>query len=272
MTSPGRIDPPQERRLLGLGEGPDTVSVVAVGRQPSLKDGAIQFAAPQDEAQVGRAVLDADLDGTGLKFLARTETTPPEPGVLAPLRHWVMGAPADARSALVLLGDPGRYVALVLSGNGAPPLLEWALGSNRRGSMSSPAISRKGATRLEISIDPKLGALSAWTGEGQDRRLVGDALHLGPGWRSLFGRMPKAAVGCLDGGCRFTAIQLLVEREPPPPPPPPVPEPVVAPPPAPVAVARPPPSQPPSKKSPAASKPKPVPQPPRKTTSHSRKR
>ncbi|MHB8873937.1 MAG: serine/threonine-protein kinase [Myxococcaceae bacterium] len=269
LTSPGRIDPPQEKRRLGLGEGPDTVSVVAHGRKPTLKDGAIGFAPPDGDAVVGRAMLDADLEGTGLSFSARGEITPPVTGALSGVSNVLLGAPADPRGALVLLGEPGRYVALVASGGGAPPVLEWALGSDRRGTMSSPASAKKGPSRLEISIDPKKGELAAYVGEGQDRRLVGDPMQLGPHWRRLFGEMPKAAVGCLDGACRFTSVQLVVERELPPAPPPVPPEPPPAKAPAvgtknppgksttPVTVKKPPVTRPPVKPPPVTKKPPP---------------
>jgi hypothetical protein len=265
MTSPGRIDPPQDKRRLSLGDGPDTVSVVAQGRKPTLKDGVLTFGAPEGEALVGRATLDADLEGTGLSFTARVETSQPLQGTLAPVRNLLLGPAAESRSALVLLGEPGRYVALVVSASGGPPVFEWALGSEKRGTMSSPSLPKTGPTKLEVFIDSKRGELSAWVGEGQDRRLIGDPMHLGPGWRRLFGEMPKAAVGCLDGECRFSAVHLTVEREPAPPPPPPASPPEVAPvpdPPSKLGTRKPPAVEPPVKKPPVLTRPPPVKPPP----------
>ncbi len=221
LTSPGRLDSPEEeRRRLSLGDGPDTVSVVAHGRKPLVQNGAIYFPPPGDDAAVGRALLDADLEGTGLSFRAHAQVTAPPSGTFAAAQALFLGPPADSRSALVLSGEPGRYVALVVSASGAPPLLEWALGSERRGTMSSPSGPDSGDRLLELSIDAKTGELSAWVGDGGDRRLVGNSMSLGPGWQKLFGEMPKGAVGCLDGACRFTSVEWVAVHPPRPPPPP----------------------------------------------------
>ncbi len=220
LTTPGRIDPPQERRHLGLGEGPDVVSLVAVGRRPSLEKDTIAFGPLKDATSVGRALLDVDFDGAGLAFSAQVELAPLA-GSWAGVEALLLGPPPEPRAALMLVGDPGRSVVLVTSAGDAPPSLEWALGSDRRGTTSGVAPASGRTARLELSVDGRTGELTAWTGSGQDRRMVGESLSLGPGWRTLFGRTPKVAVGCLDGQCRFTALEWTVEREPPAPWPPP---------------------------------------------------
>lgn len=215
MTTRGRIDPPQAQRRLSLGQGPDAVSIVALGRKPSLKDGAIRFPPPEDEAAVGRAVLDADLEGIGLALGADVEATAPSAPVLSGLAELLFGPPPEARAALLLEGEPGRYVALLVSAKEGPPSLEWALGE-RRGTMTFPANVAARRIHLELTIAPDSGTLSAFVGEGKDRRLVGDPIDLGPEWKELFGQMPKAAVGCLNGACTFTGVQLAVQSAPPP--------------------------------------------------------
>jgi serine/threonine protein kinase len=219
LTTTGRVDPPQHKRRVVLGEGPDTVSVVAWGRQPVVKDGQISFSPPESDSPVGRAVLDVDFDGEGISFVSEVETLSPPKSRWARFKALLVGAPPQARSALLLVGEPGRYVALIVTGDDSPPVLEWALGNDRRGTMSSPTFLKRGANRLELNIDDKTGDLRAFVGAKGDRRLVGDPISLGPGWKKLFIRSPRAAVGCLDGACLFSQVAYLVETQPPPPPP-----------------------------------------------------
>jgi hypothetical protein len=223
LTMFGRIDPPQERRRVHLGEGPDTLSLVALGRKPEVRGGVLQFG-EVSAAAAGRVVMDVDVEGEGLSLSADIDTQPPARGPLTPFRELFIGPPAVPKSALLLLGEPGRYVALLVTGDNEAPVLEWALGNARRGLMSSPArLVGPGPHRLEIHIDPYRGELHAYVGSRENRRLVGDPLSLGRGWRRLFGKMPQAALGCLDGACRFDRIQFEVEQAPAPQPPPPPP-------------------------------------------------
>ncbi|MBI3185447.1 MAG: serine/threonine protein kinase [Myxococcales bacterium] len=228
LTAEGRVDPSGqlERRRVLLGDGPDTLSVVAHGRKPSLVGGAIAFGPVERSASAGRALLDADVDGVGLSLSAEAKTSAPAAGMFSSLRSFFFGPPKEAKSALLLVGEPGRYVALSVGAGDSPPTVEWALGSERRGMMSSAINLGRGPVRLELLFDEKRGELSAFVGAEQDRRLVGDPLDLGPGWKKLFGQMPKGAVGCLEGSCRFEKVRLVVDLpKPPPPPPEPPPEP-----------------------------------------------
>ncbi len=206
MTSPGRLD--RATHHLTLGDGPDTVSVVALGRKPQLQKGSILYGG-EDDLPTGRTVLDADVAVDGLAFSADVETQQLPRGALEPVRRLFFGPRADSRSALLLVGEAGRYVALVVSGTGAEPSLEWALGGSKRGTMSAPLPAGLAATHLELRIDPGTGELSALVGTGRDQRPLGEKLVLGKQWKALFGEPPRAAVGCLEGACAFRT--LLVE-------------------------------------------------------------
>jgi hypothetical protein len=187
-------------------------------------------------------------------------------GAFEPVRKLFFGPRADSRSALLLVGEAGRYVALVVSGTGAEPSLEWALGGSKRGAMTAPLPAGMAATHLELRIDPGTGELSALVGTGSDQRPLGEKLVLGKQWKTLFGEPPRAAVGCLEGSCAFRSLlveglrvpslvvpmQVLVEETPPIPP-----RPVAAkaPAPAPAKKASPPPRPAPvTKKQPGSSK------------------
>ncbi len=212
ITTSGRVD--KEAQVLTLGEGPDSVPIVAVGRQVVVKDAAILFAKPE-EARTGRAVLDVELHGDGLVFSAEVTTQEVKRSWFDPIRAIFAGPRPNARSALMLVGEPGRYVALIIPGNGEPPSLEWALGE-KRGSMSAPLVTGGTTTHLMLKIDPLTGELAALVGKGRDQRLLADSVTLGPGWRMLFGEPPRAAVGCLEGTCRFGALEERSLNLPPP--------------------------------------------------------
>lgn len=226
LTATGRLDERPLHKRLGIGDGPDAISVVALGRKPDIAGSSVRFPPAKEGARGGRAVLDADIDGIAVALSADAHTPPRQIGRLTPLRDALFGKPPPGRSALLLVGDPGRYVALVVSEDGGPPLVEWALGSERRGSMYGGAGLPPGPLRLELAINADTGELSAFVGAMRDRRLIGDPIGLGSEWKSLFGRTPKGALGCLDGVCEFSGIDYVV-LQPPPPPPPPVFEPLV---------------------------------------------
>ena len=227
LTSPGRLD--RAGPHLTLGEGPDTISVVALGRKSTLDNGSILYLEDDDGLPGGRTVLDADVSADGLAFSADVEIQPSRRGALEPVRKMFFGPRADARSALLLVGEAGRYVALVVSGSGAEPSLEWALGGSKRGAMSAPLPAGASATHLELRIDPGTGELAALVGRGRDQRVLGERLVLGKEWKALFGEAPRAAVGCLEGRCAFRKLrveglklpqvvvpmQVLVEQTPP---------------------------------------------------------
>ena len=200
----GRVD--KESNTITLGEGPDQISVVAMGRKAVTKGGDITYG-PPDDATVGRTVIDATVGGEGLSFTAKVDTQAVKRSKLEPVFEIFRGPRADARSALMLVGDTGRYVALILSGTGDEPRLEWALGPDHRGTMST-AMTLAGPQVLELRIDPGTGALSALVGKDRDQRLLGTPVVLGPRWRELFGDSPHPALGCLEGTCAFHNVVL----------------------------------------------------------------
>lgn len=242
LTTAGRID--HQEQVVTLGEGPDVVSIVGTGRKPDLRGGEVAFGAPFDQP-AGRALIDVHVEGSTLSLSTTAAAQPTPKSQLEPLKEVFRGARPDARAALMLLGEPGRYVALVVSGAGEAPTLEWALGSEHRGTMSAAVALPAKATRLELKLNAATGELSAFVGEGADQRPLADPLSLGPKWEQLFGERPRGALGCLEGSCVFQKTRLAGT----PPEPPAVP----------LADAAPPPSSPHSPApAPVALKPKPV--------------
>ena len=207
LTSPGRVD--RKTREVTLGDGPDMVGLMALGRKPAINAGVIDFGEVEGDAHTGRVVVDAEVMGSGLEFSAVVDTQDTPPGRLEPLWELFRGRRPDARSALMLLGEHGRYVALVVSGGDTEPTLEWALGPDKRGFMQAPLPVKREGQRLALRMDPETGELFAVSGEGRDARVLGDGLWLGPYWRQLLGDSPRLAVGCLEGRCVFH--QVLVE-------------------------------------------------------------
>ena len=258
LTSAGRVD--REAKTVGVGDGPDTLTLMADGRHPEVKDGVIDFGTPHGDEKKGRLTIDAELQGTGVEFAAYVDTQEIQPGAFEPLWKLFRGERPQPRSALLLTGQNGRFVAFVISGGDAPPTLEWNLGPDKRGLMQAPLPVKLENHRLSLRIDPETGELFAISGEGRDARVLGDGLRLGPGWRQQFGGAPRAALGCLEGRCvfkRLTVRGLDVSRPPPPPP-----EEPKAPAPTPVKAVKP---------APVPVKPAPVKTPPKKTTPPKRK-
>ncbi len=219
-TTAGRVD--RETRTLTLGEGPDTVTVLARGRSVTLEKGDIVFPPPEDEA-TGRALVDVQVDGEGLRLSAIVDTEAGEPSRLEPLLALFRGPRPEARSALMLLGTGGRYVALIISGTGGQPELEWNLGPDKQGLMRAPLPTKTKGQLLQLHLDPLTSELIAIIGEGRDARVLGEGLRLGTKWKEEFSESPRAGVGCLDGACAFH--QLVFEGRaftttltPPPPP------------------------------------------------------
>ena len=267
LSTPGRLD--KAARLVTLGDGPDNVSVMALGRAPTLEKGAVVYG-PAEDDPVGRAVIDAELEGEGLEVSAVVETQPlPEPR-LEPLWALFRGPRPHALSALMLLGDHGRYVALVVSGSGDEPTLEWSLGPDKKGVITAPLPTKTAGERLALRIDPETGELFGVVGADRDARVLGTGVWLGPYWRQLLSESPRLAVGCLAGTCAFRdvtlqGIALPSGLSPPPLPPEDVlaePEPRVAPQPPKPVVTKPAPKPP----APTVAKapPKPTPPPPPK--------
>ena len=81
----GRVD--ALSRLVSLGEGPDAVGIRALGRKPRIERGALVYDVV-DGPHAGRAVIDAEVAGSGLEFsvLADTEARAPS-RIRAASRH-----------------------------------------------------------------------------------------------------------------------------------------------------------------------------------------
>ncbi len=220
MTQAGRDD--KDSHSVSLGDGPDTIGVQAYGRKPSLHAGDIVYGAPED-LTAGRTVIDSNIETEGLSFSAKVETQAVKRSRFEPLLEVFRGPRPDARSALMLVGEPGRYVALIISGTGDEPRLEWALGHEHRGATLGTVSLPPGPQDLELRIDPVTGALSALIGKDKDQRLLaGNLLSMGPKWKEEFGNdAPRAAMGCLEGTCAFHEVKLLGLKAPPAPMPPP---------------------------------------------------
>jgi tRNA A-37 threonylcarbamoyl transferase component Bud32 len=204
LNTPGRAD--KVTRILSLGEGPDTITVMSLGRPARLEQGALVYDADR-KVPSGRAVIDAELAGTGLELSVLVDTQQSTPSLLEPLYALFRGPRPDARSALMLEGEHGRYVALVISGSGSEPTLEWALGPDKRGLMQAPLPTTGLHQRLTLRVDAETGTLFAIVGEGRDARILGDGLWLGPAWRQVVGDSPRLALGCLEGTCAFREVR-----------------------------------------------------------------
>lgn len=206
LVARGRVD--RATRVISLGEGPDTVSVLALGRAPRVAQGALVYDAV-DGLSVGRAVVDAEVVGEGFEASVVVDTEVVPASRLEPLWALFRGPRPDARSALMVLGEHGRYLALVTSGSGAEPTLEWSLGPDKRGLMQAPLATPTRGLKLSLRLDAETGELFAVVGAGRDARVLGDGVWLGPGWRSLLGESPRLAVGCLQGRCTFHEVRLV---------------------------------------------------------------
>lgn len=248
LSSKARID--QKTHKLTIGEGNETVGLMAVGRKPELKGALVEFGEPTGDKS-GRLVIDTDLNA-GVDFTAVVDTQDATSGRFDGFLGLFRGPRPEARSALMLVGDKGRYVALVVADADKEPTLEWVLAADRRGLMQAPMQLKAGGQRLSLHVDPATGELTVVSGEGRDARTFGEPLQLGKSWRESFGANPKAALGCLEGKCGFRQISVQGLE---------APRPIIVPPPAPpdpVVVASPkPPPKPPVP-------PKPPPKPPKK--------
>jgi hypothetical protein len=169
---------------------------------------------------VGRARLDLTEQGAdSVELRAQLRAGAATLGAWTRLRAWARGEQLRPRTALILQGTPGRYVAVILDGSGSPARLEWAFGERRGAMIGSQAVAR-GEVELEVERD---GTLRAFLTSGPDRRQLAEPLSLGSGWRKYFGRTPVPEVVCLDGACEVSELQYSAHRDPPPPPPTPAP-------------------------------------------------
>ncbi len=213
VTADGRRDGSELRKSVTIGQGPDRISMLAYGRALQFDRGTLQFALAPMDSPVGRAVPDlTDTEGRAVRAEADVETEGLAGSLWARAKRFVLGEETHPRAAVLLVGTPGRYAAVVLSGRGDPVSFEWALGERRGvtlGSFNAP----DGGMRLELSIDAG-GELRAYAGLGKDQRLIGEPVALGSHWHKSFGDMPISTLGCIEGTCRFRNIRYEVEREP----------------------------------------------------------
>jgi len=212
-TAEGRQDGSELRKTVTIGQGLDRISMLAYGRALQFDRGTLQFAVAPKDSPVGRAVPDlTDIEGRAVRAEADVETEALAGTPWARAKRFVLSEEAHPRAAVLLVGTPGRYAAVVLSGRGDPVSFEWALGDRRGvtlGSFSAP----NNRMRLELSVDAD-GELRAYASSGKDRRLIGEPMALGSHWRKSFGEMPISTLGCIEGACRFRNIRYEVEREP----------------------------------------------------------
>jgi hypothetical protein len=163
---------------------------------------------------VARLNLDlVDRDGISASLVADVTSSAPPPSFWGGIKAQLFGVHREPQSALMLLGSPGRYVAVVVSGVGEPVAFEWALGE-RRGTMLGPLSPPGGSAHVKLDVD-RAGQLQAYVGTDADQRAVGEPLYLGTDWRNSFGAPPTPALGCLDGECTFRQVGYEIGREPP---------------------------------------------------------
>ncbi|HEX4619920.1 MAG TPA: serine/threonine protein kinase, partial [Myxococcaceae bacterium] len=219
VTAQARRDSIPDHHLLVLGEGPDSQPLLAFGRSVRVRGGEVLFAPAESGAWVGRAAPDLDdFDGVSADLDVDVATQAPESGPFTKARQLFTGESPNPSSTLMLLGSPGRFVALSVFGTGSEARFEWSLADSKPHSwMSGP--KTPGSTHLELALE-KSGDVRAYVGLGKDRRLIGEALGLGGGWKHLFGGMPRPAMGCIEGTCTFNHFSYRVERERPAEPPP----------------------------------------------------
>jgi serine/threonine protein kinase len=219
VTAVARRESMPDHHSLTLGDGPDSQPLLAFGRAISFNNGTILFPPAERGAWVGRAGPDLDdFDGLSADLSVDVGTQVPESSGWAKVRQLVTGESPNPTSTLMLLGSPGRFVALSVFGTSAEARFEWSLADSKPHSwMAGPKTS--GNTHLELALE-KSGDVRAYVGAGKDRRLIGEALGLGGGWKHLFGGMPRPALGCIEGTCSFGRFSYRVERERPPEPPP----------------------------------------------------
>jgi hypothetical protein len=206
----GRVSTGGTVRTVTMGDGPDPVSLLVSGRTIDPSSKGIFFPPVEGQSRTGLALVDVmGLEGNTARLSAKVTAEGPEHTVEVRARAMVYGAPPDPEAALVLLGSTGRYVTLVHNGVGEPLRLEWALGE-RRGIMLGQ-VAPKRAVDLEVEVNEE-GVLTAFIGRGPDKRTIAEPLHLGEGWETLFGKMPRAAFGCIEGTCRAENLTFQVKR------------------------------------------------------------
>ncbi len=211
----GKMDTRGDERGVSLGEGADLPSLLVAGRLLDTKSRALVFphVEGRNQSRVGIAKLDVvGLEGNVARLSARVSAEGPESTFMSRLRSTLFGPPPDTEAALLLVGSPGRYVALVYNGDKAPLRLDWSLGE-RRGSMLGFE-SPPSPAELWLEVDAE-GVLKAFAGSKRsEKRLIAEPLHLGPEWLTAFGDIvPKPSFGCIEGTCRAENFSFQVERK-----------------------------------------------------------
>ncbi|MCI0569858.1 MAG: serine/threonine protein kinase [Myxococcaceae bacterium] len=212
LGAQGRMESGGRWRQVSLGAGPDLVPLLASGRAVRQEGEALVFDAPVDEARAGRVVVDTlEPESEWLEWVAVARAATPPEDWMATTRRVVFGPRPPAQVGLLLMGDPGRFVALVVSEHEGEARLEWALGERRGAQLIPVSMSAQQPLRMEMEISTE-GELRAFLGAERNRRPVGEPLQLGEDWQRLFGRLPQAALGCLEGECRFDGLRFSVRR------------------------------------------------------------
>ncbi|HEY3448275.1 MAG TPA: serine/threonine-protein kinase [Myxococcales bacterium] len=215
----GRVDTQAAERTLALLPNlPPEIAVAASGRIATVSSDSIAFT-NADVSDAGRATIPlAWNDGENVQISALLSPPRAAPQLWATtLRRWILGEAPEPRSALMLQGDPGRYVALVATTQNT--FLEWSLGS-RRGVTMGPVLPAP-ETRVEITIG-RDGTLRAGLGPEKRAQPLGEQVRLGMEWRSALGGTPQPAVACIEASCEFRQLAFEVRLQPPVEPPPPV--------------------------------------------------
>jgi hypothetical protein len=179
-----------------------------------MEDKAVVFPAVEGQSRVGLMHVDLQgMKGDTARLSARVSTETPTPTTEARIHALLFGPPPEPKTALLLLGNDRRYVALVYKGAGEPLELEWNLGGKheRQGTMLSPPPPSEGALELELAVDEE-GLLVASVGSRESKRAIGEPLHLGAGWMDEFGATPFPALGCIEGICRAENFTYQVRR------------------------------------------------------------
>jgi eukaryotic-like serine/threonine-protein kinase len=208
LTVPGRVDKDGPRRHLMIGDGPDTIPLLAFGR-PATVDGEALLSAAELRNPAARIEPDViDLEGVSVSVNADASAERADRGLSGFVRRMIYGEAPAGRATVMLLGTTGRYASVSLSSAGDSVAFEYALGE-RRGVMLAGASPESGRAPLSVVVDEE-GALRAFIGEGGDRRAVGEPVYLGREWRKHFGGEVRPAFGCLDGTCSFRRVRQQV--------------------------------------------------------------
>jgi predicted Ser/Thr protein kinase len=209
----GRLENRADKRIVTLGDGPDAPSLRVAGRPLELQEKALVFPPVDGDERKGRARLDmTGLEGDIAQLSARLRAEAPPDSLKLRAKEVLFGPQPPPQAALLLLGTPGRYVALVHDGAGAPLRLEWWLGERRGTMLGMP--SPEGEAHLELKVNAE-GELRTYLGKGKDQRPITEPLNLGPGWMEHFGGAPVPGFGCIEGTCRAEGLTYTVSKEPP---------------------------------------------------------